>query len=206
MVHFTKLFIIAAIVISPALAVPLPLEDDAALVIREPFGKWFRRLNPKKIWNGVKKGVNAARKIVKTVAPFAALVPGPIGVAGRVATFIPRELGEKLFVRALEEELAARGFDVQFESRAYDDALEARDDRIVDLEAREFIKALAREYVDTLEARDYDDELAARDFLSNLDVRGLEIEARDLVDELEVREPEYELKNYLRELSYDELD
>jgi hypothetical protein len=207
MVHFTKLFIIAAIVITPALAVPLPLEDDVGLVIREPFKKWFRRLSPKKIWNGVKKGINTFRKIAHAVGPILSKAPGAMGAAGRMASMVPRELEEGLFARALEEELAARGFDVQFESREYDDALEARDDGTVDLEAREFINALAREYVDTLEARDYDDELAARDFFSNLDVRGLELEARDLVDELEVREPEFDSsENYLRELSYDELD
>jgi hypothetical protein len=189
------------------LAVPLPLENDVDLVIREPFGKWLRRLNPKKIWNGVKSGFNTVRKIAHTIGPIASKFPGPVGAIGRIANKFPRELEEGLFVRALEEELVARGFDVQFESRECDDALDVRDDGTVDLEAREFMSALAREYVDALEARDYDDELAARDFLSNLDVRGLELEARDLIEELEVREPEFDSsENYLRELSYDELD
>jgi hypothetical protein len=202
MVHFTKFFVIATIVVTPALAVPLPLDDTGVdLVIRDPFfKKFFRRINPKKVWNGVKKVANVARKVIKTAAPFAAMVPGPIGVAGRVATFIPRELQEELFTRALQKELAARGYEVQFDARDYEDRLEAREDGMVDLETRELFNVLARDYADALEARDFDDELAARDFVSKLDARGFggdEFEARD---ELEVREPEPEL------LSYDELD
>jgi hypothetical protein len=201
MVHFAKFFVIATIVVT-ALAVPLPLDNtDVDLVIRDPnfFKKFVRRINPKKIWRGVKKVANVARKVIKTAAPFAAVIPGPIGVAGRVASFIPRELQEELFTRALQKELTARGYEAQFDARDYEDPLKARED--VDLETRELFNVLARDYADALEARDFDDELAARDFVSKLDARefdGDEFEARDI--ELEVREPEPEL------LSYDELD
>jgi hypothetical protein len=178
MVHFAKFFIIASVVVAPALAVPLPLDADLDLVVRDP--------SLGSLWRKVKKTVNVVRPFIRPIANIARKLPGPAGhiagIAGRVLNKFPRELQEGLFTRALQEELAARGYEVQLDARDYDDALEAREDGTVDLEAREIFSVLAREYVDALEARDFDDELAAR----------------DIIDELEVREPEPEL--------YDELD
>jgi hypothetical protein len=186
MVHFAKFFIIASVVVAPALAVPLPLDADLDLVVRDPFSF-------KKMWRKVRNTVNVVRPFVKPFANLAKNLPGPAGriagVASNVVNRIPRELQEEVFTRALQDELEARGYEVEFDARDYDEALEARDDGAVDLEAREFFSVLAREYADALEARDFDDELAARDFL---EARGLD------GDELEVREPE--------PLSYDELD
>jgi hypothetical protein len=191
MVHFAKIFIIASVVVAPALAVPLPFDADVDLVVRDPFS--FKRM-----WRKVKNTVNVIRPFVKPIANIAKRLPGPAGhiagVASNVINKIPRELQEEVFTRAMQDELAARGYEVEFDARDYDEALEARDDGVVDLEAREFFSVLAREYADALEARDFDEELAARDFISELEARGFG------GDELEVREPEPE------SLSYDELD
>jgi hypothetical protein len=159
MVHLTKSLIIASILIAPSFAAPLHFsQDEIDLIARDPsfFGKLVRKVTPI---------VNKVRSVVRKVAPVAAMIPGPIGAVGAVASAVARrELEDSLYTRAIQDELNARGYDLQIgvreveglESRDYSEALDARDN-IYSLVARQFIDTMEmearRELSDELEAR-----------------------------------------------------
>jgi hypothetical protein len=157
MVHLTKAFIIASVVIAPAFAAPIQA-DEAELVAREPFRGLIRRLRRV----NVGRIVNGVRNVVRKVAPIASFIPGPIGIAAGVASrFVRRDLEDELYTRAIQDELDARGYDIELDLREFEG-----------LEARDFDEALsARDNIYTLGARAFVDsiEAEARDLNSAID-------------------------------------
>jgi hypothetical protein len=84
-------------------------------------------------------------------------------LSGLIAKRVPRGLEEDLVGRATEESLLTvrdRYDHKVLDPREDEDALEARDTAALDeLEAREYLTALVREYFDALEARhEFDDD------------------------------------------------
>jgi len=180
MVHLTKAFVIATIAIAPVFAAPIELGQDdlQVLLARDPFFKAFgRRIGAvaRGFQSAVRKAaptLNKIRGVVKQVAPIAAMIPGPVGVVGAVASAVARrDLEEALYGRAVQDELDARGYDIQLDLREYEDfeardlseALEARDN-IYTLTAREFVDAIEREA-----RRELSNEVEAREFTGSFD-------------------------------------
>jgi hypothetical protein len=142
MVHLTKVLIVASIIAGPAFAIPVELDssDIEMILRRDPsfFSKIGRAIGGvvRKVAPVLQKVHNAAKKI----APIASMVPGPIGAAARIYSFLPREDLE-LYARQIQEELAARDYEeALLTARSLDD------DDILYL--RQFIDA------DSLEARE----------------------------------------------------
>lgn len=214
MVHLTKSFIISAIAIAPTLAVPLQFtQDEIDLMARDPsfFGKLRsivrkvapvaamipgpigavgsvasavtrRELEDTLSTRAVEDDIDLMardpsffgklRSVVRKVAPVAAMIPGPIGAVGRVASAISRrELEDALYTRAVQDELNARGYDIKLGIREVE-GLEARDLSEA-LEARDNIYTLAaRQFIDTMEMearRELSDELKTRQLAPSLD-------------------------------------
>lgn len=114
MVRLTKAFIIICMAIAPAFAAPIQF-DDVELMARDP-SFWGS------IRNDFKRVGRVVKSVVKKVAPFASMVPGPIGIAGSVASaVIRRDVEEALFIRAVQDELNARDYGNQLETREIED-------------------------------------------------------------------------------------
>lgn len=112
MVHITKVLIAASIVAAPAFAIPIEVDDATIqeLLRRDP--SFFSKIGGaiKGAVNKVAPVLSKVNNIAKKVAPIASMVPGPIGAAARVYSFLPREELE-FYARQINEELEARDYE-----------------------------------------------------------------------------------------------
>jgi len=167
MVHIAKVLIAASIVAAPAFAIPIEVDDATIqeLLRRDP--SFFSKIGGaiKGVVNKVAPVLSKVNNIAKKVAPIASMVPGPIGAAARVYSFLPRE----------ELEFYSRQINEELEARDYEEALMTR----------------GLQLTDTLQARDDGDELAARALEEDELYERQFVDAEDLGtrENLESREP-----------------
>jgi hypothetical protein len=140
MVHLTKFLIVASILAGPALAIPVELDDSDIEMILRRDPSFFSKIG-RAIGGAVRKVAPVLQKVTsvaKKIAPIASFVPGPIGAAARVVSFLPREELE-FYARQINDELAARDYQEALAARDDGDGLEARslDDDDDDLYIRE---------------------------------------------------------------------
>lgn len=183
MVHLTKSFIISAIAIAPTLAAPLQFtQDEIDLMARDP--SFFGKL----------------RSVVRKVAPVAAMIPGPIGAVGAIASAVTRrELEDALSTRAVEDDIDLMARDPSFFRK-----LRSVVRKVAPVAAmlpgpigavgRAASAISRRDLEDALYTRAVQDELNARGYDIKLGIREVEgLEARDLSEALEARDNIYTL-------------